>query len=214
MRRATGLLATVASVAALAGCASAPSAPAPPSRADALAFAQEMLDGTFSSLKIDGSKLPASDTLLSYDDWNIGMSSCLSASHVENASVGWSNSAWKLYTYDGQSPDAEDSRLFYLCLVTNSLDARSIGALHSDSERAYLWRYYRHWVMPCLAARGVEVQFVPSRDDFMRQSMYQWTPYDAVDFEKLVERLSYFDRSDPYAALADACGAPFGAIEQ
>jgi hypothetical protein len=206
--------AAVASVALCAGCASTVAPPAGPTDEDALAFAQQMLDDTYEARSLYDERLtsaPLSGD--SYDTWNAEISDCLLDAGYPDLFVGWGFRGYELYSNSGTTTSYSADRAMYRCVAGDPLDARTVGMLYTASQREYVWDYYERWVLPCLNSRHILVENAPSRDYFMRETMYLWSPYDGVNYETLTSRLSYFDRTDPYSVLEDTCGARYGAIQ-
>jgi hypothetical protein len=206
--------AAVASVALLAGCASSVEQPAGPTDEDALAFAQQMLDDTYVARSLYDEKLttaPLSDD--NYDTWSTEVSECLSDAGYPDLFVGWGYRGYEVYTNSGSSTSYSADRAMYRCVAGNPLDARTVGMLYTDAQREYLWDYYSRWQLPCLKAHRIVVENAPTEDSFMRDTMYLWAPYDGVNYETLMSRLSLFDRTNPFTALEDLCGPRYGVIQ-
>ena len=204
----------VASVALLCGCVGQIPEPAKPTEQDATAQVQQMLDATRERFDIAGAPLVAAAIRpKTYERWDAEMKKCLRASGIQDAvGIGWSNEGYELLLEGGTS-DSEQNEIMYRCVADDPPDGREMGMLFSDEQREYLWDYYQRWIIPCLASRRVAMLGMPTREYFMAQSDYPWSPYEFVDYDQLPDATSV-DRRDSYKVLVQQCGPAHGMIDK
>jgi hypothetical protein len=79
--------------------------------------------------------------------------------------------------------------------------------VYSEAQRNYLWDYYARWVTPCLRSHRFVLLSIPSKDEFLNEFLYPWSPYDALDYTT-AGGLAGFEK------LQQQCGPRLGILGQ
>jgi hypothetical protein len=85
--------------------------------------------------------------------------------------------------------------------VSNVVDACSLRypqnflrtLIRSDAQNEYLYSYGINFLLPCLAAAGLEPVTPPGREQYMEnvaQGLFGWSPYNTADFSTWLGGLS------------------------
>jgi hypothetical protein len=92
-------------------------------------------------------------------------------------------------------PPAIERLDLYICVSRFPLHP-SRWNLFTTAQRDAIYDYYRDSLVPCLAAAGLPMSEVPSREDYLAESFFGWNPYN-VNFEISNEEV---------AAITSKCG--------
>ncbi|MET1045012.1 MAG: hypothetical protein ABWX59_12950, partial [Microbacteriaceae bacterium] len=186
-RAALGVGAALAGLALLSACTADPP-PRGPSEEEITTHTQTLLDDTWAALGLPDDLRP--DGTLAEDvepladgDWSNAIFACIEDIGLGDVGIGWGGGhGYTISGADGETHLTTDQKVqFYECVAANPRDPVASGELLSTAQLAYVYDYYATWTMPCLAAHGITVVGVPSREDFTSDlGLYQWSPYLAI----------------------------------
>ncbi len=170
LRRCLGVILVTVAL-ALTGCAAAP-APTADERAEVATYVRQQLDAAWRG---DGRNTrPATVQPLFYlpNGWGFRMQQCMIDS-------GYSN--FNYFEGDGKR-HGEESLAWYACL-TKYPTYDTIFSEPSVEQLGELYSYYTDLLVPCLLSKGVPVDGVPTREEFLSGGEGQpgsWNPYLAA----------------------------------
>jgi hypothetical protein len=186
VRTTVGLAALFAvGVLALSACATQSHLPARPTPADeqtySISIVNLQLAAAISPYQI-GLAEPTPPHYLSFDesDWGAGMASCLrERGFIDYVATDEGSMHW----VNDQVSDTGLRRLaWYECGTEFSSPRAAQFGLLSRAQRAYLYRYYADWLVPCFELSGYDIVDPPTKAQFVDDPLQHgwWNPYFAM----------------------------------
>lgn len=170
-----GPAAALVAVLALTGCAQVQRMPTDPISVDEyLAIQHGYADLMWASTGLPDELRPPNPApeFITVNEWGAAYAGCMNAAGFDNYT---SQGDGVVYSQsDGQPSDAETVAK-YTCDLQVAVSPEESGIL-SSAQLQYTYDYYQQALVPCLRVHGVELDAVPTREEYL-EGPSGWNPY-------------------------------------